>query len=165
VPPIPEPTSDLPQNPEEPPSDSPEPPSDLPPAEPIVPIIGRRTDGDQNYYLKPNPYSWSESAHMLFIEQPIRTGYSKAARGAREVTNEDDVAQDFYHFMQSFLTVFPEYQGLPVYITGESYAGMYIPWIAEKIVKRQISLGYERQFYPGAPDDIHVDLQGIAIGM
>lgn len=33
------------------------------------------------------------------------------------------VAEDFYQFMQSFLTVFPEYQGLPVYITGESYAG------------------------------------------
>ena len=27
------------------------------------------------------------------------------AQGARKVTNEDDVAEDFYHFMQSFLTV------------------------------------------------------------
>ena len=34
-----------------------------------------------------------------------RTGYSKAAEGARKVTTEDDVAEDFYHFMQSFLTV------------------------------------------------------------
>lgn len=35
----------------------------------------------------------------------LRTGFSKAARGARKITTESDVAEDFFHFMQSFLTV------------------------------------------------------------
>ena len=66
--------------------------------------------------------------------------------------------------MQSFLTVFPEYQGLPVYITGESYGGMYIPWIAQHIVKTQTNNEWEKKFYPGAPDLIAINLQGVAIG-
>ena len=89
--------------------------------------MGRRRVQDQppsdptplpQYHLKRNPYSWSESAHMVYLEQPIRTGFSKAAAGAHNIDNEDEVASDFFKFMQSFLTVFPEYQGLPVYITG-----------------------------------------------
>jgi carboxypeptidase C (cathepsin A) len=40
---------------------------------------------DVDYLLKRNDYSWSESAHMIYLEQPIRTGFSKAATGARQV--------------------------------------------------------------------------------
>ena len=36
---------------------------------------------------------------------------------------------------------------------GESYAGMYIPWIAQHIVKVQTNEGGEA-FYPGAPGDL-----------
>ena len=90
-------------------------------------IMGRRKTQEQppsdpvslpQYHLKRNAFSWSESAHMVYLEQPIRTGFSKAAAGAHNIDNEDEVASDFFKFMQSLLTVFPEYQGLPVYITG-----------------------------------------------
>ena len=40
--------------------------------------------------------------HSIMID---RTGFSKAASGARKITNENDVAEDFYNFMQSFLKV------------------------------------------------------------
>ena len=35
------------------------------------------------YTLRPNPHSWNNEASVLYVEQPIRTGYSKAAHGAR----------------------------------------------------------------------------------
>jgi hypothetical protein len=41
---------------------------------------------------------------------------------------------------------------------------MYIPWIAKHIVKTQIDYEWEKKYYPGAPDLIHIDLQGVAIG-
>jgi hypothetical protein len=44
----------------------------------------------------------SDIPMCLFVR---RTGYSKAAMGAQEITNEDQVGDDFYGFMQSFLTV------------------------------------------------------------
>lgn len=106
-----------------------------------------------SYKLKNNPYSWNEVADVLFVDQPIRAGYSMAARGARLIKTEHEVAQDFHDFLLSFLEVFSEFQNVPVYITGESYAGAYIPWIADYIVRRQESSGFYR-----------INLQGIAIG-
>jgi hypothetical protein len=63
-------------------------PSDPYQFDPIVPIIGRRRAESEEsifgeaaihlegagakYNLVHNPYSWSESAHMIFLEQPIR---------------------------------------------------------------------------------------------
>ena len=80
------PPAEGPSDPETPPAEGPsdpEPPTLDP--EPIVPIIGRRTanidttgsaetteDFRVKYDLVRNPYSWSESAHMIFLEQPIR---------------------------------------------------------------------------------------------
>lgn len=34
-----------------------------------------------DYILKSNPYSWNEEADVLYVEQPIRTGFSTAASG------------------------------------------------------------------------------------
>ena len=46
------------------------------PSEPFVPIIGMSRKAQETvgakYDLVRNPYSWSEKAHMIFLEQPIR---------------------------------------------------------------------------------------------
>ena len=114
-------------------------------------------DSEKGYVLTPNAYAWNEEANMLFVEQPIRTGYSTATRDARIVHNEAQVSEDFYKFLVSFLTVFiNDYQSSEIYISGESYAGMYIPYMAAYVVKKQA-----KQKLLGA---IHVNLQGVAIG-
>ena len=41
---------------------------------------------------------------------------------------------------------------------------MYIPWIAQHIVKTQADYEWEKKYYPGAPDLVHINLQGVAIG-
>lgn len=48
--------------------------------------------------------------------------------------NEKAVADDFYMFLTRFLVKFPEYKNRSIFITGESYAGKYIPAISAKIV-------------------------------
>lgn len=40
---------------------------------------------------------------------------------------------DFYKFLASFYKVFPELVTKDLYISGESYAGFYIPYIATRI--------------------------------
>lgn len=115
------------------------------------------SQGDkQPFTLVRNPHAWNEEAHMLFVEQPIRTGFSTAAKKAHKIRNEQEVSADFYLFLQSFLKVFTELQTLPFFITGESYAGAYIPWMANHILHVQQS--------PQAPGAVHVNLQGVAIG-
>lgn len=67
---------------------------------------------------------------MLWVEQPIGTGFS---RGKPTATNEKDIAKDFYGFLLNFYKIFPELKGKKLYITGESYAGAYIPAITSYI--------------------------------
>ncbi|KHJ76014.1 serine carboxypeptidase, partial [Oesophagostomum dentatum] len=49
-------------------------------------------------------------------------------------TNDDDVAAHNYQAFVNFLEKFPEYQGRATYITGESYAGVYLPTLALKML-------------------------------
>lgn len=82
------------------------------------------------YSPQPNPFAWTNLTNMVWIDQPIGTGLSKWAKGAPElVTSEDVVAEQFAGFWQNFIETF-DMQGYDVYLTGESYAGMYVPYIA-----------------------------------
>ncbi|KAK5121456.1 hypothetical protein LTR85_005289 [Meristemomyces frigidus] len=77
-----------------------------------------------------NPYAWTNLTNMVWVDQPIGTGFSPAAPGApAKIKNEKDVAEDFMGFWKNFMETF-DLTGRKVYITGESYAGQYIPYIA-----------------------------------
>ncbi|TVY19505.1 Carboxypeptidase cpdS [Lachnellula arida] len=73
-----------------------------------------------------NPYSWTNLTNMIYIDQPVSTGFSP---GNILVNNEHDVAEQFKGFWKNFFDTF-SLHGYKVYITGESYAGQYIPYIA-----------------------------------
>jgi len=84
--------------------------------------------------LSRNPYSWHTKANMLYIDNPIGTGYSYAADPSSLDKTEDQVAADFQTFVLGFLEQHPEFKGRDMFITGESYAGHYIPAIANMLV-------------------------------
>ena len=62
--------------------------------------------------------------------------------------------------------MFPEYTGVPVFISGESYAGAYIPHIADHIVQYNLDSSFRRQYWPEGEvaNENLVNLQGVAIG-
>jgi carboxypeptidase D len=81
-----------------------------------------------------NPYSWTNLTNMVWIDQPIGTGFSPAAPGApAKIMNETQVAAQFAAFWKNFVDTF-DLTGHKVYITGESYAGQYIPYIADAML-------------------------------
>jgi cathepsin A (carboxypeptidase C) len=88
---------------------------------------------NEDLTLKTNPYSWNNNANLLFVDQPLGTGYSTTK--VLE-TNETEIAQDFYTFFVEFLAAYPQFKGRDFYITGESYAGHYIPAISAYIVQQ-----------------------------
>lgn len=49
-------------------------------------------------------------------------------------------AQDNLVFLEKWLHKFPEYKNRDFYITGESYAGHYVPQLASLIVKSKLSI-------------------------
>jgi len=88
---------------------------------------------NENLTLTINPYSWNNIANLLYVDQPLGTGYSQAKVYE---TNETTIAEDFYTFFVEFLAAYPEFNGRPFWITGESYAGHYIPAISAYIVQQ-----------------------------
>ncbi len=99
--------------------------------------------------LERNPYSWNVFADLLFVDQPAGTGNSLLRDSKYVCTTEGCVGKNFYAFLTKFYAVHPEYDGVPMYITGESYCGHYIPGIAAYLVDT---------------GNANINLKGIAIG-
>ena len=104
-----------------------------------------------------NPYSWTETAHVLWLDQPAGVGYSY---GAETDSNEAMVAEDAYYFFQAFFQTYPEYQSSPLYIVGESYAGHYVPAMSYRIYEGNQKLKNNKKDQPL----IKLNLAGLSIG-
>ncbi|TBU48705.1 alpha/beta-hydrolase [Dichomitus squalens] len=75
----------------------------------------------------PNPWSWTNLSNVLWVEQPVGTGFSQ---GVPDISNDDELAAQVAGFMEQFLEVFSELKGSNFWVSGESYAGYYVPYIA-----------------------------------
>jgi len=82
-----------------------------------------------------NPYSWHHLANVLYIDQPAGTGfsYTDAEQGYRQTLA--DVAEDIHTFFVQFFKRYPAYASLDLYLSGESYAGKYIPAISTRLAR------------------------------
>lgn len=89
--------------------------------------------------LSKNPYSWSTSSNLLYVDQPTGTGFSRASEKDLTVS-EKEIAEDFYKFFIQFLDKHPDLKNREIIITGESYAGHYIPAIGKKFVEKGLNL-------------------------
>ncbi|KAJ0700726.1 putative carboxypeptidase D [Helianthus annuus] len=104
--------------------------------------------------LSINKYSWNKVANMLFLESPAGVGFSYSNKSSDYKTPGDaQTAKDSFTFLINWLERFPEYKTRDFYIAGESYAGHYIPQLAQLIIRSN-------------EDDKHtfINLKGIAIG-
>jgi cathepsin A (carboxypeptidase C) len=97
--------------------------------------------------LSTNPYSWNQKYDVMYVDQPIGVGYSRV--DGLGCSDTDCSTHDLYVFLTKFFINHPDYISRDFYITGESYAGHYIPKLAEYILKQ----GFER-----------INLKGVAIG-
>jgi len=76
-----------------------------------------------------NAYSWTQDYNVLYIDNPVGTGFSRVDEDGH-VTNTSQIGDQLYRFIYQFYQVFEEYRGIDLYITGESYAGKYVPAMA-----------------------------------
>lgn len=98
-----------------------------------------------------NDISWNNKANLVFIDQPIGTGFSGGTLEDMPKF-EKEVARQFEIFMIGFYAKYPEFKGRDLYITGESYAGHYIPFISTRLIESQDAL------------NAGVNLVGVGIG-
>ncbi|KAF2718767.1 alpha/beta-hydrolase [Polychaeton citri CBS 116435] len=76
-----------------------------------------------------NQWTWVNLTNVVWVEQPAGTGFSQK-RGTPSATDELEVAAQFLGFWKNFVDTFGLHNK-KVYIAGESYAGYYVPYIAD----------------------------------
>ncbi|VFQ77808.1 unnamed protein product [Cuscuta campestris] len=107
----------------------------------------------KNMSLVWNYYGWDKVSNIIFIDQPTGTGFSYSSSKKDIRYDESGISNDLYAFLQEFLKAHPEFVKNEFYITGESYAGHYIPALASRIHQaNKMKRG------------IRINLKGMAIG-
>lgn len=117
---------------------------------------GPYTVDAHNLSLSINPYSWNTRANIIYIDQPVNTGFSYTddESDAGPLT-EREIAANLFEFMQQFLAENPHFSHSPFFIAGESYGGHFVPALAAHIVRAN-----DEQ----RDGDRPIHLRGIAIG-
>ncbi|KAL3162857.1 hypothetical protein ABBQ32_009310 [Trebouxia sp. C0010 RCD-2024] len=104
--------------------------------------------------LERSEYGWDVNSNMIFVDQPINTGFSYSDDPRDRVYNEETVSEDMLEFLQAFLEVHPDMADRDFYVTGESYAGHYVPAVSNRL--------FHEMKKPSAAKKIN--LKGFAIG-
>ena len=83
------------------------------------------------------PVRWTKTAHVLYLDQPVGTGFSFAAHNETDaVAHSETQLRDM---AAAALLVFykrhPRYAGRPFFIFGESFAGHMAPNIAWRLLQ------------------------------
>ncbi|KAI0083861.1 Alpha/Beta hydrolase protein [Irpex rosettiformis] len=86
-----------------------------------------------NGSMVPNNQSWANLVDYVWVDQPVGTGFSTAESNGGYILNEDQMGSDFLNFLRNLVKIFPSLATRPLLLTGESYAGTYIPYITKTI--------------------------------
>lgn len=92
-----------------------------------------------------NEWSWHHVTNVIWVDQPIGTGFSQGTITAR---NTIDVARQFMGFWKNLVNTF-SLQGYKIYIAGSSYSGQWSPYLASEMLD--------------AEDDEYFDVAGVLV--
>jgi serine carboxypeptidase-like clade 1 len=103
-----------------------------------------------------NPHGWQKAANLLAFSMPPPVGFSYCTPPGPSATGADcgnwsdtTTAQVTYHALTSWLKEFPEFKANEMFLSGESYAGVYVPTIVQNIL---------------ANPEENINLKGFAVG-
>ena len=80
-----------------------------------------------------NPFAWTKLANVLYIDQPVGTGFSS---GSFPPSSNLEVTEQFYQWLKEFYKEFPGLRSKNTFLTGESYAAIYVSTI--QFLRRKI---------------------------
>ncbi|KZV17342.1 serine carboxypeptidase-like 42 [Dorcoceras hygrometricum] len=103
--------------------------------------------------LRINSKSWNRASNLLFIESPAGVGWSYSNTSSDYTCGDASTAADMRTFMLGWYDKFPTFKTRDFFLTGESYAGHYIPQLAVAL------LDYNKQ-----STAFKFPVKGVAIG-
>ncbi|KAJ4032207.1 hypothetical protein NW761_012765 [Fusarium oxysporum] len=111
------------------------------------------------YKPVPNAWSWHKLANVIWVEYPIGTGFSTGHVTAK---NNTETAAQFVEWWKNLVDTFG-LQGKKLYVTGESYAGVYVPYVGAAMLDKKDKTYYNVKgalyYDPVMPyaDKLHLD--------
>eukprot|EP00904_Undaria_pinnatifida_P011519 jgi/Undpi1/7498/HiC_scaffold_22.g09971.m1 len=119
-----------------------------------------RLNADQEISI--NPFSWHNVANVMYVDQPVGTGLSFTTSDSY-ANNDVQVDEQFYVFLTNFFDLHSQFKARdgktrPLFFTGESHAGHYIPSMISYI------LGRNKAAVEAGEGGLVMDVQGMAIG-
>lgn len=114
-----------------------------------------------------NVYSWNKGANVLYMESPRMVGFSYQDPNVNASPNWNDqmvstalfciietvqTTSDAILALKDFFNTYPQFKKREFTVTGESYAGVYVPALVDGLIK---------EIQAGTMD---INLVGMAIG-
>nr|XP_019959222.1 PREDICTED: retinoid-inducible serine carboxypeptidase [Paralichthys olivaceus] len=91
--------------------------------------------GPLNRDLKPRKTSWVQAASVLFVDNPVGTGFSYTDSPGGFATNVATIASDMLVLLKHFFSEKADFQSVPFYIFSESYGGKMAAAISLELTK------------------------------
>ncbi|GMI65548.1 serine carboxypeptidase-like 44 [Hibiscus trionum] len=103
--------------------------------------------------LDRNLFSWNKVSNLLFIDNPIGAGWSYSNTSSDYIHGDDSTKKRLVTFMQKWYETYPSLKSRDLYLAGSSYAGHYVPNLANAL------LDANKQ-----SKELKFNLKGIALG-
>ncbi|XP_026467969.1 retinoid-inducible serine carboxypeptidase-like [Ctenocephalides felis] len=79
--------------------------------------------GPLDINLNERNYTWVKEMNVLFIDNPVGSGFSYTDKYEHFTKNNHDIAMDLVQLMHVFFKLQPKFKTVPFYVVAESYGG------------------------------------------
>ncbi|KAH7689752.1 Peptidase S10 serine carboxypeptidase protein [Dioscorea alata] len=80
-----------------------------------------------------HPFAWTKASNMIFLDSPVGTGFSFSNTPEGYVDGDTTSSFRVYKFLRKWLSDHPQFLSNPLYVAGDSYAGLVVPFITDLI--------------------------------
>ncbi|CAA7051592.1 unnamed protein product [Microthlaspi erraticum] len=78
-------------------------------------------------------YSWTKVANIIYLDQPVGTGFSYARTQFLDTPSDSGEAKRVHEFIRKWFSKHRDFITNPFYVAGDSYAGKVIPATVQEI--------------------------------
>ncbi|XP_030372286.1 retinoid-inducible serine carboxypeptidase-like [Scaptodrosophila lebanonensis] len=97
-------------------------------------------------------WTWVKDMNVLFIDNPVGSGFSYVDNTAFYTATNREIALDLVEFMKGFYALHPEFETVPLHIFCESYGGKMAPEFALEL------------YYAKQRGELNSNLVSVALG-
>ncbi|GMI65549.1 serine carboxypeptidase-like 41 [Hibiscus trionum] len=90
--------------------------------------------------LDKNLFSWNKVSNLLFIDSPIGAGWSYSKKSSDYNNGDDSTTKLLVTFMQKWYEKYPSFKSRDLYLTGSSYAGHFVPNLANALLELKFNV-------------------------